>query len=311
LSDRNSKLNRRDLLNSAVTGISVSMLISSDGVSQEVVEGETRAGGGDKSHDEGRRLKIVDTNVSLFQWPFRRLPLDESDVLVGKLKSLGIMEAWAGSFEAVLHRDLTGVNQRLAEACSRYPELTPIGSVNIELPDWENDLRRCVDEHEMPGIRLHPNYHGYRLEDARFTRLLELATERNCFVQIAAAMEDTRTQHPLAHVPNVDLSVLSDSMSNVPQSRVQILNERLRGPLLDTLAATPGVYFDTSRVDGTDGVAALLRGVPLGRVLFGTHAPFLIPEAALIRMHESDLKRGELLASLWQGAEELRGAVRQ
>ena len=78
-------------------------------------------------------LKVIDTNVSLFQWPFRRLPLDDPNALVAKLRILGITEAWAGSFEALFHRDVTSVNERLAEACRSHPELVPIGSINLEL----------------------------------------------------------------------------------------------------------------------------------------------------------------------------------
>jgi len=55
------------------------------------------------------------------------------------------------------------------------------------------------------------------------------------------------------------------------------------------LAKAPGVFLDTSRVDGSDGLAQLLRSVPAGRVMFGTGAPFLIPEASLIRVYESEL----------------------
>lgn len=264
-------LNRRDMLNLGVSAAAASMFVT----------GEARA-----QENEPRTLRIIDTNVSLFQWPFRRLPLDDTDALVTKLRSLGIAQAWAGSFEGLLHRDIAAVNRRLAEACRSRPELIPVGSVNPELPDWEGDLRRCVDEHNMPGIRLHPNYHGYTLDDPRFGRLLELATAAGRFVQLAAAMEDTRTQHSLVRVADVDLVPFVDLMPRIARARVQILNYR-PSPLLETLAKTPGLFFDTARVEATDGVPNLFKRVPPGRVLFGTHAPFLVPEAALIRVHES------------------------
>ena len=287
-------LNRRDVLNLAVAAGTTSVLLPAKG--RSAVD------------DEVPRFRIVDTNISLFQWPFRRLPLEDPDDLVRKLRSLGIAQAWAGSFEGVLHRDIAAVNQRLADACRKRTELIPIGSINPELPDWENDLRRCIDEHNMPGIRLHPNYHGYSIDDPRVARLLDLANAAGLFVQISAAMEDTRTQHPLVSVPDVDLAPLTKLMPALSGMRVQILNHRLRGPLLDRLAETAGVFFDTARVDSTDGVPNLVKRVPTGRVLFGTHAPFLIPEAALIRVHESAvLDEAGLRAVLSQNAEQVLG----
>lgn len=241
---------------------------------------------------------IVDTNVSLFDWPFRRLPLDDTETLVKKYRSLGIVEAWAGSFEGVLHRDVAGVNRRLAEECSRYEELTPIGSVNPALPDWEEDLRRCVEIHKMPGIRLHPNYQGYALDDPRFARLLDLVAGKELFVQIAVAMEDSRTQHPTVRVADVDLTPLPKLMGETQGAKVQLLNYRPRGSLARELQKTEGIAFDTARVEGTDGVPRLFEETSSGSVMFGSHAPFLIPEAALIRVHESSLLDGKSLASL-------------
>ena len=255
-------------------------------------------------------LRIIDTNISLFQWPFRRLPLDETDALVNKLRLLGISQAWAGSFEGILHRDIAGVNQRLADACRIHAELIPIGSINLELPDWKNDLRRCVDEHTMPGIRLHPNYHRYTLDDSKFRRLLELATAAGRFIQIAASMEDSRTQSSLVQVADVNLAPLTKLMTEIPDARVQILNHNLRSPLLQQLGECPGVFFDTARVDGTDGVPKLVQSVPPGRVLYGSHSPFLIPEAALIRVHESGvLDEASLRAVLSENAEHMAGRM--
>jgi predicted TIM-barrel fold metal-dependent hydrolase len=265
-------INRRELLNIAATA-GVASVLAAD--SAQTAERESTV------------IEIIDTNVSLFHWPFRRLPLDDSGSLVKKLRLLGVAAAWAGSFDGVLHRDVAAVNRRLAQECKRYPELIPIGSVNLELPDWEEDLRRCIEVHDMPGIRLHPNYHGYTLDDSRFARLLKLATAKGRFVQIVATMEDVRTQHPLVRVADVDLAPLPDVMTRVAGAKVQILNYRPNSSLLEKLAKAPGIYFDTARVDGTDAVPKLIERVPKSRVMFGTHAPFLIPEAALIRVHES------------------------
>lgn len=288
------EMNRRDAIRIAVSVAAVSVALPATGI----------------VGDEDRRFcQIIDTNVSLFQWPFRRLPLDSTEALIRKLRSLGISQVWAGSFEGVLHRDVTGVNQRLADVCRQYDELRPIGSINLSLPDWEYDLQRCIDEHRMFGVRLHPNYHGYTLDDSRVSRLFELGTAARLLIQIAAEMEDPRTQNLILQVPAVDLTPLPKLMRDHPDARVQILNHNPRPQWLKELADIPGVYFDTSRVDGTDGVPRLVNTVPSGRVLFGSHAPFLIPDAALIRVHESGiLDDAGLSAVLSENAMRVSGA---
>ncbi|QDT90043.1 amidohydrolase family protein [Gimesia algae] len=234
-------------------------------------------------------LKIIDTNVSLFQWPFRRVPLDGTQTLVKKLQALGIEQAWAGSYEGILHRDITSVNQRLTDECRDFPQLTPIGTINPSLPGWEHDLQQCIQKHQIPGIRLHPNYHGYTLTDPRLLALLKQATTAGLFVQLAASLEDIRTQHQSLQVPDVDLTPLPDLAAKVPGLRLQLLNTKARPDLINKLSQAPGIFFDTARVESTDGVPSFVERLPAGRVLFGSHAPFLIPEAALVRVYESSI----------------------
>lgn len=248
---------------------------------------------------------IIDSNVSLFHWPFRRLPLDDSEKLVKKLRSLGVTKALAASFEGVFHRDLDTANARLVAECARFPDLVPIGTVNPALPGWESDLDRCAAEFRMPGVRLFPSQQGYALDTTLFARLLERATAAGLLVQIAVTLEDARTQPESLVAPDVDLAPLAEAMKNAPKARVQLLNLRPRASQVAALAAIPNLHFDTARADGSDGVASLVKAAGSERVLFGTHAPFLIPEAALIRVHESALTSAPLHAVLRDNAERL------
>jgi predicted TIM-barrel fold metal-dependent hydrolase len=251
----------------------------------------------------------IDANVSLFHWPFRRLPLDEPGALAARLAALGIGEAWAGSFEGLLHRDLDGVNTRLAAACRevRPLRLRPFGSVNPLLPDWPEELRRCAQVHGMPGLRLHPNHHGYGLEHPGFERLLQVAGDAGLLVQVAVSTEDTRTQPPQTQVADVDLTPLPVLLTRHPRTRVMLLNHR-PGSVTAELARLPNLWFEIARTEATDGVARLVQLAGNGRVLFGSHAPFLIPEAALIRVEEgllAGLPAAEAVALLMSNARRL------
>jgi uncharacterized protein len=217
---------------------------------------------------------MIDTNVYLSRWPFRRLRGDDTPELVAMLRRQGVTQAWAGSFDALLHRDVAGVNARLEDECRRRGDglLLPFGTVNPSLPDWEEDLRRCHEVHRMKGIRLHPNFHGYGLDDPAFAKLLRGAAERGLLVQVVARMEDNRTQHPLVRVADLDPAPLTKL--EVPGLRLMLLN-----------AARPpaGLSFDIATVERVAG----LSGVDLKHACFGSFAPYFIHDSAVLKLKES------------------------
>ena len=252
---------------------------------------------------------MIDVNVNLSRWPFRRLPHDETPKLVEKLGACGITQAWAGSFDGLLHRDVHAVNARLADECRKHKPglLVPFGTVNPKLPDWQEDLRRVHEDHRMSGIRLHPNYHDYTLDDAAFAELLAQAEARGLIVQLAVRMEDPRTHHPLMMVPDVDLGPLAALVSERPKLRLVVLNglRTLRGPTLIQLTQAGNVYFEIAMLEGVAAIASLLRSIPLERVLFGSHVPFFYLESALLKLRESALTPAQLDALSHANAERL------
>jgi predicted TIM-barrel fold metal-dependent hydrolase len=243
---------------------------------------------------------MIDVNVSLSRWPFRRLPLDEPAALVAALKRLGVTQAWAGSFDGLLHRDVAGVNLRLAAECRAHGDgmLVPFGTVNPTLPDWREDLRRCHEAHRMPGIRLHPNYHGYGCDDPRLAALLDEAARRSLVVQLAAAMEDERTQHPLMRVPPIDPAPLVALVAQRPALRVVLLNAGLKPaePLLKRLVETGRIWIDTAMIEGISVIERVVAAVGSGRIVVGSLAPFYGPDAAPLKLQEAALKEGDLQA---------------
>ncbi len=261
-------------------------LVTAAGASQ------VRPEGGEAKGADAAGGSLVDTNVYLGRWPFRRTVLDQGEALREKLRANGVTEAWAGHFDALLHKDLRAVNDRLTEACRALdPALfRPVGSLHPGLPDWRGELDRCVEVHGMRAIRLHPNYHRYSLADAGTEALLALAAERGLLVQIAVVMEEERTQHPLVSVPPTDPAPLPEQMGRIPGLRVQLLNafRTLRGLPLASLARR-GVAFEIAMLEGMEGIASLLREIPVGCLCFGSYAPNFYFESAKLKLRESVL----------------------
>ncbi len=252
---------------------------------------------------------IIDVNVSLSRWPFRRLPGDETPELVARLRALGVEQAWAASFDAILHKDIGGVNARLAAECRAHGQnfLVPLGAVNPKLPDWQEDLRRCAEDYRMPGIRLHPNYHGYDLLDPAFRELIHSAAARKLLVEIAVCMEDERTQHPLLRVPPVDCSPLPEALKLEPALRLVLVNclPALRDNQLQVVLAAGEAYCDIAMVEGIEGIAKLVERVSPGKVLFGSNFPLFYFESALLKIQESGLPENQKKALMSANAERL------
>ncbi len=247
-------------------------------------------------------VELIDTNVHLSHWAVRRGWADTPARLVEKLRRHGVTSAWTGSFEGVLHTDISGVNTRLAESCAREGGglLLAFGTVNPTFPDWEEDLRRCHEVHRMPGIRVYPNYHGYALDDSRFARLLELAAQRRLLVQIPLLLEDDRSHNPVLTAPYLQPAPLADVLPKIPGARVMLLNAGARvlagNPALLTRLVRAGVWFEHATLEGVAGLEALFGRAPEVRVAFGSHSPYFYFEAALLKLQESVLTPEQLAA---------------
>jgi hypothetical protein len=264
--------------------------------------------------------KIIDVNVHLFDWPFRKLKYGQTRALLAKLRKHRIVQAWAGSFEGLLHKNLDGVNARLAHECQANGDkmLVPFGAINPALSDWEEDLRRCHEKYKMPGIRLYPSYHNYTLEKPEVAKLLELARQRGLIVQLAVRMEDPRVHLPVTLTPAVDVSPLPKLLAAQAGVKLQLLNafngtDPLRGAAGKQLIEETKLTFDFSHVEGQGGVGKLIAGdraanrppLPVDRLFFGSHAPYFPCESSVFKLFESSLDRPELEKLMHRNAETL------
>jgi predicted TIM-barrel fold metal-dependent hydrolase len=251
---------------------------------------------------------IIDSNVNLFDWPFRALKYRDTKALVAKLRQHRIIEAWAGSYEALFSKDMSRANARLAEECRTQAPgfLVPFGSVNLAWPDWEEDLRRCHEIHHMPGLRIFPGYQPFDLDHPAVERLVGMAAERGLILQVVFGMEDPRVHHPIIHVGQVTLAPLVVALRSAPKAKVQLLHfpGSAPGRELAELLAASDACIDISRLEGNGAIGRMIGSIeglpsaraPVDRILFGSHAPFFPVETALLKLIESPLEDHELRA---------------
>jgi predicted TIM-barrel fold metal-dependent hydrolase len=253
----------------------------------------------------------IDVNVTLGRWPTRRMPCDEPDRLVTKLLDQNVVSAWAGSYDGLFQDDINAVNDRLVESChaANLPQhLLPFGAINPSADNWQTELDRCATTHRMPGIRLHPNYHGYKLDHPNFAQLLQVAGNHKLIVQLAVLMEDARMMHPLMRVPPVDITTLPKILAKTPSLKFVLLGALTSATRMETLTKLFDVgqaYVEISMLEGAGGIEKLLTTVPLDRILFGSHAPSFYFESAALKLQESALPPKHIAAIMHENAERL------
>lgn len=248
--------------------------------------------------------ELVDVNFATGKWPFRELPKLNSEAL----KQLGITRAITGSLEALLTRDVAAVNARLVAVCKASGGvMLAAGTLHPRLPAWREDLRRCREEHGMKVIRLHPNYHGYQLDEPLFAEMLDAILEFGMAVQIVAQMEDQRTQHPLVQVAPVDLKPLHDLLQARPKARVMVLNTNAT-MITTALRGCVSLWIDCAMIEGVGGLENTLKIWPIEKLCLGTHAPFFYPESSLLKLVESDLTKTQMTSMTAVNARAFLGA---
>ena len=260
---------------------------------------------------------IIDTNVNLFYWPFRSLKYRDSKALVAKLKKHRVIEAWAGSFEALLAKDMSGVNERLAAECLEQAPgfLIPFGSVNLAWPDWQEDVRRCHEVHKMPGIRIYPGYQPFDLDHPGMESLVRMASERGLILQVVFGMEDPRVHHPILNVGPVSFTPLLKAVQGAPNAKIELLHfsGSIRGEGLAQFMKQTNTVMDISRLEGNGAVGRMIGSiqgapsarVPVERILFGSHAPYFPLETAILKLIESPLDAQQLQAIMQGNARRL------
>ena len=303
---------RRFLGNSLLSAAAVSLAKQPLSTAQ-VAAGAASASATTSSANPG----IIDTNVNLFDWPFRALKYRDTKALVAKLKKHRIIEAWAGSFEALLAKDMDGVNVRLAAECREHGPgfLIPFGSVNLAWPDWQEDVRRCHEVHKMPGIRIYPGYQPFGLDHPDVESLVRMTSERGLILQVVFGMEDPRVHHPVINVGPAAFAPLAKAVQPAPNAKVQLLHfsGSAQGADLTQWMIKTKAVMDISRLEGNGAVGRMIGSVaglpsarvPVDRIVFGSHAPYFPVETAIMKLIESPLDVQQLQAIMQGNARRL------
>jgi hypothetical protein len=245
---------------------------------------------------------IIDCNVGFGAWPFSRFAEDTPAKLAALLTASGIDHALVSSVQAVLYEEPAECNAELEKKLARHAALIPVPVVNPRVASVTSIMARTPAPR---AFKLIPNYHGYSLWDERVGALCTGAAERGIPVLIQMRVEDERSHYELMKVPGVPVADIIGLARRIPGLTVVALCPYFGEAV--ALAAAAGVYVDISFAEVLDTLRQLCSKAPAEKIVFGSHAPWLYPQAAAAKLTLCTIKDSEREAIGWRTASRIFG----
>lgn len=246
--------------------------------------------------------RVIDTSAWIGNYPFRGIPNSSIADVKRLQKELNIEKSIVAPFEGIFWENTLDAHKHFAEQIAGestlelWPVVRPGAAVGIE---------KLLDRYKPRGIRLLPNYHGYRLSDPDAGRILDLARERKLIVQVFARIADERWHH-LLHVPGVDQHDLDYLTSVYADQPILISGAASLGPLSARLKELPMLFADHSRIRGPQfAIESLAKSLPMGKIVFGSLWPIQIIEATLWQVTTAKIDDAMKSAVLYDNAQKL------
>ena len=251
---------------------------------------------------------LIDVNTYIGHWPFRQLRHNTASTLVKRMDQRNIDKAMVASLNGVFYRNAHAANAEVSKETRRLRDrLIPCATLNPTFPGWEEDLRRCAEGLELKGLRLYPQYHGYRLADPAALELIDAVGELGWPIQVPMRLEDRRTRHPFDLAEDLAPSDLAQILALRPKTNWMFLNALgLNG---SQLPSTARFLVEISRMTSVlqKNIPDLIDQVGPEHLAFGTGMPLKVPEPALLKVEILDAPKRVKERICWRNAARMLG----
>jgi uncharacterized protein len=220
----------------------------------------------------------VDCSAWIGTYPFRAIPRSSIDDLRERMQVLGIDRAIVSPFEALFQENNLDSYAHAAAQLKSDPGLEVWPVIR---PGALHGFEKLLDEYRPGGMRLVPNYHGYRLYDRTVERIMAAARERRMMVQIFTRIADERW-HWMLKVPELSLAEIEHAVSIYGNQPLLISGLNAPQNLSPRMQQHPGLFADVSRVRGPlFAMEKLLASSVSEKLVFGSLWPIQIIEPTL------------------------------
>lgn len=251
---------------------------------------------------------LIDSNAYVGHWPFRQLKDNTCKGLLDRMNKFGVDMSVVSNLNGIFYKNTQHANEELYDEIRSDKKFSgrfvPFAVINPVYNGWKDDFEICTGKMGMKGIRLHPVYHGYELDNPACVELVKLARDRGIVVALSLRIVDSRTSSWLDVEKEWALKDILPIIKAVPDAKYLILNvsnsTALNAGEMDLFKKT-NVVMDTSGRNIINP-GELLKQFGTDKFAFGTHAPILDYWSGLLRIEalrdtEADAKTRDLLRS--------------
>ena len=200
--------------------------------------------------------------------------------LIARNTAAGIARSLVFSTATTPHQ-VESINSFIARNCSEHPSFIGVGTMHIDYPDFEAEVRR-IRQLGLVGIKLHPDIQRFALDDPRLLPLYDLMRSENLFL-IAHTGDyrfDYSTPARMAHIAALfpEMRFIAAHFGGWSQW----------AEARDCLVL-PNVYVDTSSTIGFSEFDTAKKGFETfdpSHIFFGSDYPMWDPGIELRRLLE-------------------------
>ena len=186
-----------------------------------------------------------------------------------------------------------------SDTASAQPRLRPLGSVHPLCPDIDAAIQHIKDA-GLQGIKVHPDFMGYDIDDPIFSRIFDGAAESGLFVVTHAGIDAGYPEH--VHATPAMLKRVIRRHPKLKLIAAHFGGNLMWDDVLDELCGED-IWFDTSLACAEGADPSPLRRIILShdseKILFGSDAPWCAADDN-IRYLESFELPGEMYDRIFE-----------
>jgi len=239
-------------------------------------------------------MKAIDVNCYIGNWPFRKLRRHTIEDLKRVHMENDIEYGYVSCLNSIFYNDPFEGEEELYRIINGTP-YRHVMTINPQLPEFERDIQRGIEQFGIKGVKIFPGYHGYSLGDGSVEKLCSVLYDCGLPLFVVARMEDERLNYIMT--PRTLSREEICNFINKNQNMVTIIFlSMLYGELMscgDCILPAKNVLFDTSGIRNFMGIEKLVKFFGADKIVYGSQFPLYCLKSSFLMTHRAQIEDKE------------------